>query len=86
MESPNEASDDRSARQHEFRCPTCKRVVKSSAQDPSKRPQFFPFCSERCKLIDLGAWFDATYRIPARTDEESDETPSEDASSGKAPS
>jgi endogenous inhibitor of DNA gyrase (YacG/DUF329 family) len=33
----------------------------------------FPFCSERCKLIDLGAWLDAEYRIPARPDEESED-------------
>jgi len=25
--------------------------------------RFFPFCCERCKLIDLGAWLDAEYRI-----------------------
>ncbi len=25
---------------------------------------FRPFCSERCKLIDLGAWVDGEYRIP----------------------
>ena len=30
---------------------------------------YFPFCSERCKLLDLGAWFDEDHRIPA------DETP-----------
>ena len=42
--------------------------------------KFFPFCSERCKLIDLGAWFDAEYRIPSRPDEES-EGPSQDDSS-----
>jgi endogenous inhibitor of DNA gyrase (YacG/DUF329 family) len=23
-----------------------------------------PFCSERCRLIDLGAWFDEKHRIP----------------------
>ncbi len=26
---------------------------------------YFPFCSERCKLIDLGAWFDSKYSISA---------------------
>ncbi|GIU82081.1 MAG: hypothetical protein KatS3mg006_1145 [Pyrinomonadaceae bacterium] len=26
--------------------------------------EFRPFCSERCKLIDLGAWADEQYRIP----------------------
>jgi endogenous inhibitor of DNA gyrase (YacG/DUF329 family) len=24
----------------------------------------FPFCSERCRLLDLGKWFDGQYRIP----------------------
>ncbi len=24
---------------------------------------FYPFCSERCKLIDLGAWLDSDYKI-----------------------
>ena len=41
-------------------------------EDPTKLPRFFPFCSERCKLIDLGAWLDAGYRIPSKPDEESD--------------
>ncbi len=25
----------------------------------------FPFCSERCKLLDLGAWADENYRVPS---------------------
>lgn len=25
--------------------------------------KYFPFCSERCKLVDLGAWLDCGYRI-----------------------
>jgi endogenous inhibitor of DNA gyrase (YacG/DUF329 family) len=33
-------------------CPTCKREVTWGPEAP-----FRPFCSERCKLIDLGAWF-----------------------------
>jgi endogenous inhibitor of DNA gyrase (YacG/DUF329 family) len=32
-------------------CPTCKRLVEWNANSPWR-----PFCSERCKLIDLGAW------------------------------
>lgn len=39
-----------------MRCPTCKKDVALS--DP-----FMPFCSERCKLIDLGAWADEKYVI-----------------------
>jgi endogenous inhibitor of DNA gyrase (YacG/DUF329 family) len=34
------------------RCPTCQREVEWSTQSPWR-----PFCSERCKMVDLGAWF-----------------------------
>ncbi len=37
---------------------------------------FFPFCSNRCKLLDLGAWLDEEHRIPgegARPDDEAAE-------------
>ena len=37
-------------------CPTCKKPV--TAADPD-----FPFCSERCRLIDLGKWASGDYRI-----------------------
>jgi hypothetical protein len=30
----------------------------------------FPFCSRRCKLVDLGKWFDGGYRISRQVDEE----------------
>lgn len=33
------------------KCPVCRRSVEWTAEYPFK-----PFCSERCKLIDLGAW------------------------------
>lgn len=39
-----------------LRCPTCKTEVKST--DPE-----FPFCGERCRLIDLGKWASGAYRI-----------------------
>lgn len=38
-------------------CPTCKTPV-------SLGVEFFPFCSGRCRLIDLGRWADEEYRIP----------------------
>jgi uncharacterized protein len=44
-------------------CPTCKK----SAPDPApgeELPKYFPFCSERCKLIDLGRWLDGKYQVP----------------------
>jgi endogenous inhibitor of DNA gyrase (YacG/DUF329 family) len=41
-------------------CPTCGRpVVRRRPQDAP----FFPFCCERCRLIDLGKWFDEEQRI-----------------------
>ncbi|MDA8381853.1 MAG: DNA gyrase inhibitor YacG [Betaproteobacteria bacterium] len=40
-------------------CPTCNRPA---AWDPDNR--FRPFCSERCKLIDLGQWAQDRYAIP----------------------
>ncbi len=40
-------------------CPTCKRPVEWSAASPWR-----PFCSERCKLIDLGAWAAERHAIP----------------------
>jgi hypothetical protein len=40
------------------RCPTCK---KEAAREKNS---FFPFCSERCKLVDLGRWIGGEYRIP----------------------
>ena len=41
------------------RCPTCGRQTEWSDQSPYR-----PFCSERCKLIDLGAWLSEQRAIP----------------------
>jgi len=30
----------------------------------------FPFCSERCKLIDLGRWLDGRYQVPVQKEDE----------------
>ena len=40
-------------------CPRCGNAVPWSAAYPYR-----PFCSERCKLVDLGAWASESYRIP----------------------
>ena len=37
-------------------CPTCKKPVEATAAD-------FPFCSDRCRVIDLGKWASGEYRI-----------------------
>lgn len=44
-------------------CPTCGQTV---AWLPENR--FRPFCSQRCKLIDLGAWADGDYHLPVVED------------------
>ena len=45
------------------KCPICSKIIKTSLQGKSETSQFFPFCSERCKLIDLGAWLNDEYKI-----------------------
>jgi len=56
----------------EYRCPICNRSAVSQTKDGQGPGRYFPFCSERCKLVDLGAWLDADYRIvPSETEEES---------------
>jgi len=44
-------------------CPVCRKSVKASPENGSEDKQFFPFCSQRCKLVDLGAWLDSRYTI-----------------------
>jgi uncharacterized protein len=41
------------------KCPTCRRPV-----EWSERSAYRPFCSERCRLIDLGAWLTEQNKIP----------------------
>ena len=45
-------------------CPTCKTPVAEGAES-------FPFCSARCKTIDLGRWLDEKYKV-SRPIEQSD--------------
>jgi uncharacterized protein len=44
-----------------MKCPICKK-------DVSPESDFYPFCSERCKIIDLGNWASEKYVIPAPID------------------
>jgi len=44
-------------------CPSCGTSVTWSA-----RQRWRPFCSERCRLIDLGAWADESHAIPVQPD------------------
>lgn len=44
------------------KCPTCGRSVEWTDANP-----FRPFCSERCRLVDLGAWMTEQRSIPDET-------------------
>lgn len=44
----------------EVACPTCRKPVRWSAES-----RFRPFCSDRCRVIDLGAWASERYSIPS---------------------
>lgn len=41
------------------KCPTCSEPAPWSRDNPVR-----PFCSERCRLIDLGQWADGAYQVP----------------------
>ncbi|MGE5085281.1 MAG: DNA gyrase inhibitor YacG [Bacillota bacterium] len=49
------------------KCPQCGHLALYSEENP-----FRPFCSERCKLIDLGEWASGGYSIPVRQESSSD--------------
>ncbi len=45
-------------------CPNCGATVQWTPQS-----RYRPFCSERCRLIDLGAWASESYRVPVAEEE-----------------
>ncbi|MBV8897677.1 MAG: DNA gyrase inhibitor YacG [Acidobacteriaceae bacterium] len=49
-----------------MKCPICKRPVGLDSE-------WMPFCSERCKLIDLGNWASEKYVVPAPLNDKEDE-------------
>ena len=44
-------------------CPICHKAIKATPEEKSEETKFYPFCSHRCKLVDLGVWLDAEYKI-----------------------
>lgn len=53
-------------------CPVCDKEVL-----PRSENRFFPFCSARCRQVDLGKWLGEEYRVPERPEEREDEGPPE---------
>lgn len=49
-----------------YECPTCKKQLTVVSRDDAP---FRPFCSHRCKMIDLGCWLDGTYSISEPIDD-----------------
>jgi len=43
------------------KCPNCEKMTEYMGNE------FRPFCSERCKLLDFGAWVDGDYALPAQS-------------------
>jgi endogenous inhibitor of DNA gyrase (YacG/DUF329 family) len=43
-----------------YECPVCQKNVVVARKEEAP---FRPFCSERCKLVDLGRWLDGTYSV-----------------------
>ena len=54
----------------QVKCPTCRRPVEWSEQSTYR-----PFCSDRCRLIDLGAWLTEQHKIPEEPGEDSGAEP-----------
>jgi len=61
------------------RCPICAKSFEIAKLDdlPS-----FPFCSDRCRMIDLGRWIDGSYTVPAE-DSPPPQNPSDDEGSAE---
>jgi endogenous inhibitor of DNA gyrase (YacG/DUF329 family) len=49
------------------KCPSCGKKVEYEGNE------FRPFCSERCKLLDFGAWADGEYNLPTESAELTEE-------------
>lgn len=52
------------------RCRVCKKPLA-----PEKERAGAVFCSERCRLVDLGKWLGEEYRFPGKPEEQEDEVP-----------
>ncbi|MGZ3770169.1 MAG: DNA gyrase inhibitor YacG [Bdellovibrio sp.] len=51
--------DESQLKKREIKCPQCGRLTLYTPEN-----SFRPFCSERCRVIDLGEWASESYRIP----------------------
>jgi endogenous inhibitor of DNA gyrase (YacG/DUF329 family) len=66
-----------STAEQRLRCPICNALVerrggRGGGPASATGPDPFPFCSPRCRTIDLGKWLSGDYRIPSAPTSESD--------------
>jgi endogenous inhibitor of DNA gyrase (YacG/DUF329 family) len=72
-------TDDQNSKSHDnkntatvvariVRCPQCGKSTEYSPRNPDR-----PFCSERCRTSDLGAWAEGKYAVPAEPSEMTEE-------------
>jgi uncharacterized protein len=54
------------------RCPSCRSPVR-----PPEENRSFPFCSPRCRAVDLGRWFTGSYRVAGAKADEAPHPPSD---------
>jgi endogenous inhibitor of DNA gyrase (YacG/DUF329 family) len=54
------------------KCPTCGRAIEGASLDALPH---FPFCSERCRMVDLGRWIEGDYAIPGESAPDPSSTP-----------
>ena len=59
----------------------CPRCGKQAAFSPANK--WRPFCSERCKIVDLGKWAAEDYRVPVPPDAQSGAPPDADPDEGR---
>jgi endogenous inhibitor of DNA gyrase (YacG/DUF329 family) len=59
-----------------MRCPVCQREFDKSASPA------LPFCSERCRTIDLGRWLGESYSLPTVPEPDADELLDQEAAEG----
>jgi len=67
------AADQESSPSRIVKCPECGKDSVYGPENP-----FRPFCSERCRILDLGSWASESYRVASPPDSSSDEEIPED--------
>ena len=58
---------------NKVRCPICDGAMPGNWQDYPD----YPFCSKRCRIIDLGRWLGEEYRVPEQSSTHRPESPEE---------